>query len=128
MLLLPSCAHGPETAHDWPGNIRELENTLRSAIAFCKTNHLTTHELRDLGSFSLAARPAGSADALAQVLVPFVKETLDRKEKHLYETIHAEVDRHLLGFVLSQVKENQSEAARVLGINRLTLRKKLEIS
>jgi DNA-binding NtrC family response regulator len=104
--------------------IRELENT-RSAIAFCKTDHLTTHELRDLGTFSLAAHPVGSADALAPVLVPFVKEALDRKEKHLYETVHAEVDRHLLGYVLTKVQENQSEAARVLGISRLTFRKKM---
>ncbi|MBL8026720.1 MAG: sigma-54-dependent Fis family transcriptional regulator [Fibrobacteres bacterium] len=26
--------------HNWPGNIRELENTLRKAIIFCKDNHI----------------------------------------------------------------------------------------
>lgn len=35
------------------------------------------------------------------------------------------VDRHVLGYALSYAKENQSEAARVLGISRLTLRKKM---
>ncbi len=114
--------------YDWPGNIRELENTLRSAIALCKTDYLTTQELRDLGSHSTARPPAGDADALAAVLVPFVKKALDNKEKNIYDKVHTEVDRHVFAYLLSHTRENQSETARLLGINRLTLRKKLGIS
>ena len=114
--------------YDWPGNIRELENTLRSAIALCKTDYLTTHELRDLGAHSLARPVQGQAGALASAVIPYVKEALERKEKNIYEKVHAEVDRILLGYVLSAAGENQSEAARLLGISRLTLRKKLGIS
>jgi DNA-binding NtrC family response regulator len=115
-------------AYDWPGNIRELENTLRSAIALCKTDYLTTHELRDLGAHSLARPEQGHAGALASAVIPYIKEALERKEKNIYEKVHAEVDRHLLEYALGHARENQSEAARLLGINRLTLRKKLGIS
>ncbi len=115
-------------AYDWPGNIRELENTLRSAIALCKTEYLTTHELRDLGTHSLTKPVQGHTGALAAAVVPFVKDAFARKEKNIYEKVHAEVDRHLLEYALSHARENQSEAARLLGINRLTLRKKLGIS
>lgn len=115
-------------AYDWPGNIRELENTLRSAIALCKTEYLTTHELRDLGAHSLARPELGQAGALASAVIPYVKDALERKEKNLYEKVHAEVDKHLLEYALAHTRENQSEAARLLGINRLTLRKKLGIS
>jgi two-component system nitrogen regulation response regulator GlnG len=111
--------------YDWPGNIRELENTLRSAIALSKTDYLTTHELKDLGSHSLAKPEAGFSDALAAALIPYVKESLKKKEKNIYEKIHSEVDRHVLEYFLSHTRDNQSEAARLLGINRLTLRKKL---
>ncbi|MBI5213383.1 MAG: hypothetical protein HY957_08435, partial [Nitrospirae bacterium] len=45
---------------------------------------------------------------------------------NIYEKIHAEVDKYIFDYVLSHTKENQSEAARILGINRLTLRKKLK--
>jgi DNA-binding NtrC family response regulator len=115
-------------AYDWPGNIRELENTLRSAIALCKTDYLTTHELTDLGTHSLAKPERGQEGALASAVIPYVKEALERKEKNIYEKVHAEVDKHLLEYALSHTRENQSEAARLLGINRLTLRKKLGIS
>jgi two-component system nitrogen regulation response regulator GlnG len=112
-------------AYDWPGNIRELENTLRSAIALSKTDYLTTHELKDLGEHSLFKPGTKATDALAAALVPYVKDALEQKEKNIYEKIHSEVDRHVLEFLLSYTRENQSEAARLLGINRLTLRKKL---
>ncbi len=115
-------------AYDWPGNIRELENALRSAIALCKTDYLTTHELRDLGTHSTARPLAGDSDSLAAVLIPFVKKALDNKEKNIYDKVHSEVDRHVFTYLLSHTRENQSEAARLLGINRLTLRKKLGLS
>jgi two-component system nitrogen regulation response regulator GlnG len=112
-------------AHEWPGNIRELENTLRSAIALCKTEYLTTLDLKDLGLHS-TARPAKEAyDAMAAVLIPYVKDALGKKEKNIYEKVHAEVDRHVFEYLLAHTRENQSETARLLGINRLTLRKKL---
>jgi two-component system nitrogen regulation response regulator GlnG len=112
-------------SYDWPGNIRELENTLRSAIALCKTDYLTTHELKDLGEHAIAKPAAGISDAMAAALIPYVKESLEKKEKNIYDRIHSEVDRHVLEYLLSRTRDNQSEAARLLGINRLTLRKKL---
>jgi two-component system nitrogen regulation response regulator GlnG len=115
-------------SHDWPGNIRELENTIRSAIALCKTDYLTTHELRDLGAHALARPKAGFPDDLAAALIPYVKESLAKKERNIYEKIHSEVDRHVLEYLLSYTRDNQSEAARLLGMNRLTLRKKLGLS
>jgi len=115
-------------AYEWPGNIRELENTLRSAIALCKTDYLTTHELRDLGAHVITKPGAGHADALAAAVISYVKESLEKKERNLYEKLHDEVDRPALKYVLAYTKENQSEAARLLGINRLTLRKKLGFS
>ncbi len=112
-------------SYDWPGNIRELENTLRSAIALSKTDYLTTHELKDLGEHAIAKPAAGYSDAMAAALIPYVKESLEKKEKNIYDRVHSEVDRHVLEYLLSRTRDNQSEAARLLGINRLTLRKKL---
>jgi DNA-binding NtrC family response regulator len=114
-------------SHEWPGNIRELENTIRSAIALSKTPYLTSQELRELGSH-LSAKKAGPAENLSSVLIPIIKEALENKGKNIYDTIHNEVDKIIFGYMLTHTKENQSEAARILGINRLTLRKKIGIS
>lgn len=115
------------TSHDWPGNIRELENTIRSAIVLCKTSYLTTQELRELGSHPPGGR-SSLAESLASVLVPVVKEFVEKKERNMYEKIHAEVDKTVIAYIFSLTRENQSEAARILGINRLTLRKKIGIA
>ena len=113
------------TAHDWPGNIRELENIVRSGIALGRTPYLSTLDLRELETRSARDTGARASDALSSALVPMVREAISKKEKHLYEKVHAEVDSHLLEYVLSFTRENQSEAARVLGISRLTLRRRL---
>jgi DNA-binding NtrC family response regulator len=112
-------------SYDWPGNIRELENTIRSAIAVCKTNYLTTHELRDLGARSIVRQMDGSPDMLAKALIPIVENALNAGEKNVYDKIRADVDRHILEYLMSRTNDNQTEAAALLGINRLTLRKKL---
>ncbi len=112
-------------SHDWPGNIRELENSIRSAIALSKTHYLTTHELKDPGAYTPIQKSTALSEDLSSVLIPLVREAIERKEKNIYDKILREVDRSVLDYVLSYTKENQSEASRILGMNRLTLRKKL---
>ncbi|HYQ47618.1 MAG TPA: sigma-54 dependent transcriptional regulator [Thermodesulfovibrionales bacterium] len=111
--------------HEWPGNIRELENTVRSALALAKTPYLTTHELRELGSHAVAEAQFEETEHLAPSVMSYVKHALENREKNIYDKVHQEVDKALFSFVLTHARENQSEAARLLGISRLTLRKKL---
>ncbi|HET6515397.1 MAG TPA: sigma 54-interacting transcriptional regulator, partial [Thermodesulfovibrionales bacterium] len=115
-------------SYEWPGNIRELENTIRSAIAISKTPYLTTHDLKDFGYHAARQKEMPFHETLSSVLIPFMKQSLETKERNLYEKIHREVDKTVFDYILSQTRENQSEAARILGINRLTLRKKVGTS
>ncbi len=112
-------------SHEWPGNIRELENVIRSGIALSKTPYLTTFELRELGEQSAAGPGPAAAETVSSAVIPLVRDAIQRNEKNIYDKIHAQIDKPLLDYVLSYTRENQSEAARILGINRLTLRKKL---
>lgn len=112
-------------SYDWPGNIRELENIIRSAIALSKTEYLSTLELRELGEHVGLKERAGASESFASALVPTLKAAIERKDRDVYEKLHREVDRVALDYVLAYTRENQSLAARILGINRLTLRKKL---
>ena len=111
--------------YDWPGNIRELENSIRSAIAMCKTPYLSTHDLKCIGEPHGAGAAGGGELPLSSVIVPGIKKMLDLGTRDIYRHVHDEVDSVLLGAVLEYTANNHSEAARLLGINRLTLRKKL---
>lgn len=116
------------TAYDWPGNIRELQNVVRSAIALSKTPYLTTRELRELGSHAVLFEEERLPRTLAAAVVPSLKQAIERGDKNIYGALHDELDKAIFDYVLSSTKENQSEAARILGINRLTLRKKIGLS
>lgn len=115
-------------AYAWPGNIRELENTVRSAIAISKTRYLTTHELKELGSLSATGEETPVSESLSSAAIPFLRECIRKREGNIHDKIHSELDKSVFDYILSYTNENQSEAARLLGISRLTLRKKLGLS
>ena len=64
----------------------------------------------------------------AQVTVAletYCKNLQDQNTCDLYETVIAQVEKPLLEAVLKQNDFNQSQTAKMLGINRNTLRKKM---
>lgn len=114
------------TEYDWPGNIRELENTIRKAIAFTKTPYLTSYELKLENTLSVSQ--AISADSYVEPLRNSVRGMLNSSgvNGQIYNSILKEAERVLLQEAMNTSGWNQSKAARLLGINRLTLRRKLE--
>lgn len=67
---------------------------------------------------------------IANIIEKMVKEYLDTQGDNitdcsLYDTVLNEVERPLLEQTLYAVKGNKAKAARILGINRNTLHKKL---
>ncbi len=113
--------------HDWPGNIRELENTVRKSIALSKTNYLTSYDLK------LPAHNKTDADdnlvRSRDDIESIVSSKIELSEgggENLYSETIKEVERSLIEQALSQTKWNRSKAARMLGINRITLRRKIE--
>ena len=96
-------AMGALLAHDWPGNVRELRNVLERGAVVAQGDLIKP---ADLG---LAPAPARAPGANA----PGEPASLEDVEK-----------RHISD-VLSHTAGNVSQAARLLGIDRVTLYNKI---
>ena len=106
------------TAHPWPGNLRELEGSLRRAM-LRSTGPVLTPDLFDL-------RPSGPVPPPARRSCPdkteFVSARLAAGTRNLYAEWLASREPELFRHVLTHFKWNLTQAAEALGINRMTLR------
>ncbi|MGA7878202.1 MAG: sigma 54-interacting transcriptional regulator [Desulfoferrobacter sp.] len=87
--------------YDWPGNVRELEHTMERAFVLCRTEAITLDQL--------------PTDILSA----------PRHSSHLLETEGMDELQSILG-ALQKTGWNKAKAARLLGIDRATLYRKLQ--
>ncbi len=120
--------------YSWPGNVRELENLMRRLAALARDDTINAAAVEEglrEGLPSLdprSARPSGEtlgSAAEAHLARYFATFGDDLPPDGLYDRILAEIERPLLLATLAATGGNQIRAARLLGINRNTLRKKL---
>jgi aliphatic sulfonates family ABC transporter substrate-binding protein len=104
--------------HPWPGNIRELENTIHNAVLLTPGNVIGSADLELL----TRTPPAVSQDtALEPSLAAVFARALARGEENLFERVSAGI----VQAALSAVDGNQVRAAAALGISRNSLRTQL---
>ncbi len=117
-------------AHDWPGNVRELENLMRRLAALSRDEWIGAGEIAAMLGSPIApvqTSDSGIENAVRARLVAIERErpgALD--DGSLYDRIIAEVERPLILAMLDRHGGNQLRAARAIGINRNTLRKRLD--
>ncbi len=99
--------------YSWPGNIRELENTLHNAVLLSREETLTPAHLR-LTRYS----EQGFNNAEASTLDNFLRQQLSTKPNQLFDRVITSLITHALDFT----EHNQTQAAALLGISRHTLR------
>jgi DNA-binding NtrC family response regulator len=91
--------------HSWPGNVRELANVIERAVALSEHDTIVIEDVRDR---SAKPRELDLADAAGRLLSL------------------AEVELAYIKQVIEKLDGNMAHAARVLGIDRRTLYRKLE--
>ena len=100
----------PETerlifSYPWPGNVRELRNLIERLVILGTSDHIEPQHL-----------PIQFASQAVEV-----PRQMGSQE---FRTL-AEVERAYINQVMQRVEANKSKAAKILGISRQTLRKKL---
>jgi two-component system, NtrC family, response regulator AtoC len=98
-------------AGDWPGNVRQLENTIQRAVVMCSAGIIGPEHL-DVGG-----PPPAPADVDIASLV--------RQETPLRQVL-GQVERRMIAEALRQAGGNRTEAARMLGIYRGMLDEKIK--
>ena len=74
------------------------------------------------------SRKEGSelADCVRKSVTTYLDDLNGEDVTHIYQMVVSEIEKPLLEVVMRYAADNQSKASRMLGINRNTLRKKLE--
>jgi two-component system response regulator HydG len=96
-------------AYDWPGNVRELENCLERAYAFTSGPLIHVTDLpREIANLPLPQATADSGNGHSKI-IPM-----------------AELEKQTILKAISELKGDKLQAARLLGIGKTTLYRKLK--
>ncbi|KAA1258476.1 Transcriptional regulatory protein ZraR [Rubripirellula obstinata] len=95
------------TAYHWPGNVRELKNVIERAVVLNTTNSVDSQHLMLTATSNPSSSPDASTSATGTMTI-------------------AELEQSHIEQVLRQTGGNKSQAAKVLGIERSTLDRKLK--
>ena len=98
--------------YDWPGNIRELENEIYRLVAL--SDDMITADLVS----SHIQKPDVKLEDLAPKIERINAETLKKAV--------AKVERQVIAAALKKTGGNQTKAAKLLGLSRFGLRKKMQ--
>jgi two-component system nitrogen regulation response regulator GlnG len=120
-------------AYSWPGNVRQLENTLRRLMVTSAEADITRTEVESVLGNQPALEPmrgGGEAEKLSSSVAKHLKRYFDLHGGALpppgvYQRILREVELPLIEIALDATAGNQAKCADLLGINRNTLRKKI---
>ena len=95
-------------AHDWPGNVRELHNVVQRAALACPGALIERHHLPRALLGPGAPAPPPAVGAPTREVVPL-----------------RELERREIAYALERTRGNVTVAARMLGIGRATLYRRL---
>lgn len=120
--------------HNWPGNIRELENLVRKLAALCPEDVISeaiiSSEFDQLDEPALMRQASEEDLSLSGSIERYLANYFnsfgdDVPPPGLYHRLLKELEYPLLTATLSVTRGNQIKAAELLGVNRNTLRKKI---
>jgi DNA-binding NtrC family response regulator len=106
------------TGYDWPGNVRQLRNTVERAIIQCEGDRISISDLPRLG--------AGSLREKTPIKIPENNAELKQAKKEIRQQAVADVEKQFILTALENNNWNVSRAAEKVGLQRSNFHKMMK--
>ena len=116
-------------SYSWRGNIRELENVIKRAVVLARTGPILSEHLPDhiiSEDFKGAETDGLLNNRFKQLIREYLLKNQEAQDGHIYEKIIQLVERQLFEATLEKHSGKQVSVAKALGINRNTLKRKID--
>jgi DNA-binding NtrC family response regulator len=117
------------SGHDWPGNVAELERVVKRACILARGDVITSGDIIDnFDEHVLPGKDQLEGDLHAAVQKLLHTKLVEGEARPGWSPFHdivGSVEASLVREALAITKGNQVKAAEILGVNRTTLRKKI---
>ena len=113
------------TQYDWPGNVRQLENICYWIALMAPTQNVKLEDLP--GEIISSDQPSQTpVDDWQSGFSQWLSEIYQSKSENMLEIIEPTLDKVMIDFALEKTGGKKQEAAKVLGLGRNTLTKKIK--
>jgi len=113
------------TQYDWPGNVRQLENICYWIALMAPTQNVKLEDLP--GEIISSDKPSQiPGDDWQSGFSQWLSEIYQSKSENMLEIIEPTLDKVMIDFALEKTGGKKQEAAKVLGLGRNTLTKKIK--
>ena len=115
------------TSYGWPGNVRQLENVLKRAIVLCQGQWILDDQiLLEIGEERKEVEEGLKKKTFEDLLYSLFEELLKTPAIQENFDMVSAIEKELILRALQKTNGNQVQAAQLLGMNRSTLRGKME--
>jgi len=116
-------------SYSWRGNIRELENVIKRAVVLAGSGpilpeHLPDH-LVEAGS-QLVEADGRFENRLNRLIREYLAQNQETQDGHIYDNLVQSLEKQLFKIMLDKHFGKQVSVAKALGINRNTLKRKID--
>jgi DNA-binding NtrC family response regulator len=120
--------------HDWPGNVRQLENVIRKALVDCRgmtiSEDLIEASLRrsvvKTRSTQVGMDESGTDAGISQFIHSRLLAASRGELENVFDGIFEDIERELYRQAVELSHGHQTNIAKWLGVSRLTVREKLD--